>query len=95
MVKYTAKDVINLKKLIVYKIKSAFQYVKTFFKWAFIASITGIIGGGIGTAFSICIKSANQLEGSLWYLVLFMPLAGVIIVFLYNLLKVENDLGTN
>ena len=84
-----------MKKLIIHKMTSAFQYVKTFLKWVLIASITGIIGGGIGTLFSICIKSANQLESQLWYLVLFMPLAGVIIVFLYKLLKVENDLGTN
>ena len=84
-----------MKNLFVRKITSAFQYVKTFLKWAVIASITGIIGGSIGSLFSVCIKYANELQSSLWYLVLFMPIAGVIIVFLYKLFKVENDLGTN
>ncbi len=84
-----------MKNLFVRKITSAFQYVKTFLKWAVIASITGIIGGSIGSLFSVCIKYANELQNSLWYLVLFMPIAGVIIVFLYKLCKVENDLGTN
>ncbi len=84
-----------MKNLFIRKITSAFQYVKTFLKWALIASITGVIGGSIGSLFSVCIKYANELESSLWYLVLFMPLAGVVIVFLYKLFKVENDLGTN
>ncbi len=84
-----------MKNLIIRKFTSACQYVKTFIKWAFIASITGIIGGSIGSLFSYCIKQANVLQNSLWYLVLFMPLGGIAIVFLYRLCKVENDLGTN
>ena len=84
-----------MKNLIIHKLTSACQYVKTFLKWAFIASITGIIGGGIGSLFSYCIKQANVLQNSLWYLVLFMPIGGILIVFLYKLCKVENDLGTN
>ena len=84
-----------MKNLIIHKLTSACQYVKTFLKWAFIASITGVIGGGIGSLFSYCIKQANVLQNSLWYLVLFMPIGGILIVFLYKLCKVENDLGTN
>ena len=88
-------EAVILKKLIIHKFTSACQYVKTFLKWALIASVTGVIGGGIGTLFSYCIKQANIFEKSLWFLVLFMPLGGIVIVFLYKLLKVENDLGTN
>ena len=84
-----------MKNLIIHKLTSACQYVKTFLKWAFIASITGVIGGGIGSLFSYCIKQANVLQNNLWYLVLFMPIGGILIVFLYKLCKVENDLGTN
>lgn len=84
-----------MKNLIIHKFTSACQYVKTFLKWAFIASLTGIIGGMIGSLFSYCIKEANVLQNNLWFLVLLMPLGGLIIVFLYKLFKVENDMGTN
>lgn len=84
-----------MKELITRKLTSAWQYVKTFLKWTLIAAITGIIGGGIGSLFSICIKYANNLNSSLWYLIFFMPLGGVIIVALYKLCKIENDPGTN
>ena len=84
-----------MKNLIIHKLTSACQYVKTFLKWAFIASITGIIGGLIGSLFSYCIKQANVLQSNLWFLVLLIPLGGIVIVFLYKLFKVENDMGTN
>lgn len=84
-----------MKNLIIHKFTSACQYVKTFLKWAFIASLTGIIGGFIGSLFSYCIKEANVLQNNLWFLVLLMPLGGIAIVFLYRLFKVENDMGTN
>lgn len=85
----------KLKKLVIHKITSAWQYVKTFVKWLFIASATGLIGGAIGSLFSICIKYANSLESSLWYLIFLLPLGGVLIVFMYKLCRIENDPGTN
>lgn len=84
-----------MKQLIIHKFTSACEYIKIFLKWMFISSVTGILGGGLGTLFSYCIKHANILQSNLWYLVLFMPLGGVFIVFLYRIFKIENDLGTN
>ena len=52
----------KVKKLVIHKITSAWQYVKTFVKWLFIASVTGLIGGAIGSLFSICIKSASDIS---------------------------------
>ena len=85
----------NIKKLFIHKVTSAWQYVKTFIKWILIASATGLIGGAIGSLFSICIKYANSFESSLWYLIFLLPLGGVLIVFLYKLCRIENDPGTN
>ena len=85
----------RLKNLIIHKITSAWQYVRTFFKWLSIAFVTGIVGGLIGSLFGICIKYANSLDSSLWYLIFFLPLGGVAIVALYKLCGIENDPGTN
>ena len=85
----------KIKGLIKHKMTSAWQYVKAFVKWLFIASATGLVGGTIGSLFSICIKYANSIDSSLWYLIFLLPLGGVLIVFLYKLCRIENDPGTN
>lgn len=77
------------------KSKSAFNYVITFAKWVIIAAFTGLIGGFIGSLFSICLKIANRLNSGIWWLVFLLPVAGVVIVFLYKLCKLQNDPGTN
>lgn len=89
------EEIEKIKKLVIHKITSAWQYIKVFVKWLFIATATGVAGGAIGSLFSICIKNANELNNSLWYLTLLLPLGGVLIVFLYRLCRIENDPGTN
>ena len=64
------------------KSKSAFNYVITFAKWVIIAAFTGLIGGFIGSLFSICLKIANRLNSGIWWLVFLLPVVGVVIVFL-------------
>lgn len=82
-------------ELVIHKIKSAWKYVVTFFKWTLIASIMGVIGGTIGSLFSICVKYANEYNNNFWFLTLFMPIGGILIVTAYKLCKIEHDPGTN
>lgn len=77
------------------KIFSAWNYIITFVKWVAIGSMTGILGGLIGTAFSYCIKYANQINNEYWWVVLTMPLGGLVIAALYKLSKINDDLDTN
>lgn len=84
-----------IKSLAVRKLRSAWQYVKTFVKWLLIAAATGAVGGAIGSMFSICIKYANELENKYWFLLFLLPLGGVLIVALYRLCKIKDDPGTN
>lgn len=84
-----------MRKFILRKIFSAWNYIETFLKWVAIASMTGILGGLIGTAFSYCIKYANQINYENWWVVLTMPIGGIIIVALYKLSKIKDDLDTN
>lgn len=84
-----------MRKIILRKIFSAWNYIETFIKWVAIASMTGILGGLIGTAFSYCIKYANQINYNNWWVVLTMPIGGIIIVALYKLSKIKDNLDTN
>lgn len=81
--------------LILRKVFSAWNYVRTFVKWVVIASFTGVLGGLIGTAFSHCITLANKMNSENWWVVLTMPLGGLVIVALYRLSKVKDGLDTN
>ncbi len=85
----------KIKKLIAHKTASAWQYIKAFVKWILIAFAMGLIGGGVGSLFSICITYANNLNNSQWYLIFLLPIGGVLIVSLYRLCRIDNDLGTN
>lgn len=84
-----------MQNLILRKIFSAWNYIITFVKWVVIASMTGILGGLIGTAFSYCIKYANQINNEYWWVVLTMPLGGLVIAALYKLSKINDNLDTN
>lgn len=85
----------NFRALVKRKLRSAWNYVKVFVKWVVIACITGIIGGVIGSMFGISLKYANELSGSIWWLIFLLPVGGVVIVTIYKLFKLENDPGTN
>ncbi|MCQ2513759.1 MAG: chloride channel protein [Ruminococcus sp.] len=77
------------------KIFSASNYISTFLKWVLIASITGGIGGIIGTAFGYCISFANKFNNENWWMIFMLPVGGVLIVALYKGSNIVNDPGTN
>lgn len=66
-----------------------------FLKWAFIAAIVGVIVGLAGTAFSKALGFATSYRTDNKLIILAMPIAGVVIVFLYNIMKLSRDPGTN
>ena len=68
---------------------------RIFFKWLALASIIGTVVGGIGTLFHYAIAEATALRTSYPWLIFLLPLAGVIIVFLYELTDQSNDMSTN
>lgn len=63
-------------------------------KWLFIAVITGVLCGLIGTAFHLAVEYATELRGAHPWLLWCLPAAGLVIVALYKLTQVEG-LGTN
>lgn len=79
------------------KIKSNTYVLLTwgFLKWLFIAVIVGVIVGAAGTAFSMALGFATSYRTDNKLIIFAMPLAGVVIVFLYNVMKLSRDPGTN
>lgn len=79
------------------KIKSNTYVLLTwgFLKWLVIAVIVGVIVGAAGTAFSMALGFATAYRTDNKLIIFAMPLAGVVIVFLYNVMKLSRDPGTN
>ena len=68
--------------------------ITNFFNWKILAILTGVIVGGASSVFAGCIKGAIKFRtGSPWVF-LFLPIAGLIIVFMYQMLD-KDDRGTN
>ena len=65
------------------------------FKWLFFALLVGAAGGAIGAAFMTAFHFAVSSFQRLPWLLYCLPLAGLLIVALYQVTKRENDHGTN
>ncbi|MBQ8057051.1 MAG: chloride channel protein [Ruminococcus sp.] len=85
----------NVKNAVLYKAKRVGQYVFSFLKWVFIALVTGAIGGGIGGLFRFCVDIATKVRHAHEFLILFLPLGGLVIVFLYHITKLSENADTN
>ena len=64
-------------------------------RWTILSLITGAVGGLLGGAFSWCIRTVTGLRSGRPWVVCLLPLAGLIIVFLYKITGEEKNRGTN
>ena len=69
--------------------------VRVLFRWLFLGSVTGLVVGAIGALFSISIAFVTEFRIAHDYIILGLPVAGLLIVFLYRLCKDYEDKGTN
>lgn len=72
-----------------------YNNLKVFIKWGLFSTITGLIVGGFSTLFAECLKIVTALRTENPWLIMLLPLAGIAIVFLYQLFEYKNDKGTN
>ncbi|MDO5416010.1 MAG: chloride channel protein [Lachnospiraceae bacterium] len=79
-----------------YEVRKPFiQNTRYFLKWTAISCIVGGAGGVAGACFAKCVAWATSFrQGHDWTLYL-MPLAGLLIVFLYRVSHEEKNRGTN
>lgn len=84
----------RMKILIQYYYRRLKQDFISLLKWILLAVFTGIVVGGISSLFSFVLTEVTRFrEGHLWVF-LFLPVAGVIIVFLYKKIG-KQDGGVN
>ena len=71
------------------------RYMISFLKWFCYAGIVGIVGGFIGSIFHISIDWGTNLREEFPLFIYFLPLAGLIIVWLYRHLDLYKKGNTN
>lgn len=85
---------LKVKETLSYYGREIWQTTYNFLKWSVLAIITGGIIGVISSAFGHALSMATSLRKEYSWLLFVLPLAGVIIVFLYKKFG-KDDGGTN
>ncbi len=75
--------------------KDTLLYIKTFIKWILVSAIVGIAGGVVGSVFHITIDYATEQRGEHPWLILLLPVGGLVIAGLYHLCRKAGRLDTN
>lgn len=60
-----------------------------------ISTLTGLVVGSVSTIFNLGLKFAVDFRHAHLWVVLFLPVAGLAIVFLYRFFHYENNAGTD
>jgi len=76
-------------------LRRVLRSVNVLLKWLLIGSLVGILVGTVSALFGRALLLANQLRAGQPWLLLCLPAAGLLIVFLYRLLQNSGDRGTN
>ena len=77
------------------RIRGHIDEALTFLKWVLYACNIGLIVGAVAVAFHCGIDWAAQFRAHQPWVILFLPLGGVVIVLLYRWSGMERDRGTN
>ncbi len=82
-------------KLAVHESKKFFEHLVICFKWVLISMFTGVVIGLISTAFAYGLTYATSFRTSHKYIIIAVPLAGLLITFLYEKFGSKVSRGTN
>lgn len=66
-----------------------------FIRWGIFSAFVGLFVGAFSTLFAFCLRQVTAFRTENPWLILCLPLAGVVIVFLYGVFRYKNDKGTN
>ena len=61
--------------------------------WIAMSVLTGLIVGAFSSAFAFCLAKVTGLREEFPYLLYFLPVGGVVIVFLYHLFGAQEERG--
>lgn len=87
------KEVINMAWLD--KFHHPENYVKTFLKWTFLGVLMGCIGGLLGAGFHHALHFVSHVRSENTWLIILLPLGGLLTVAVYRVLKMQGNRGTN
>ncbi len=71
------------------------KYVRSLIKWFICSVIIGVVCGVVGLCFCYAVKKATLFQNKFSWLLYFLPVAGIIIVFLYHVCGKKNPKGTD
>ncbi|MBQ7885385.1 MAG: chloride channel protein [Clostridia bacterium] len=83
------------KKIAQHYVTSSVFSAKVLVKWLAIASLVGTIVGVIASCFGHALIAVNAFRAAHPIIILGLPFAGLLIVFLYRYFKDQDDRGTN
>ena len=75
--------------------KNIYAYSKTFLLWFFVALIIGFVGGAVGVLFHFALDWVTEFRTEHGFIILLLPLGGILIAVLYRLLKANGPIDTN
>ncbi|MGN0622116.1 MAG: chloride channel protein [Porcipelethomonas sp.] len=67
----------------------------SFFKWIILGIVTGAAVGVIASAFHVSLEYAAEIREEFPYIILLLPVAGLLVAAVYRILKLTDDKGTN
>ena len=76
-------------------LKSPAKYVLLFLKWCALSVLVGLIGGLLGVAFHHALHFVTGIRLQFGWIVLLLPVGGLLAVGLYRLLRLRGNRGTN
>lgn len=76
-------------------LKKTLSYICVFLKWLAIAAVTGCVGGAVGAVFHKSVDFATAYRTEHSFIILFLPIAGLLITLMYRAVKMEDNTGTN
>ena len=77
------------------KIQRPKKYIVWSWKWSFLAVVMGLVGGVLGAVFHHTLHFVTHLRLEHTWLVLLLPIGGLLSVAWYQLLKLKRNRGTN
>ena len=82
--------------------ETMFEYIQrlklaviTLFKWLFCSFVCGCFIGSVGAVFHLMLGYVGSLRVEYPFLLFGLPVAGIIIVFMYNIVHEAGNRGTN
>ena len=69
--------------------------IEVFIRWGIFSTFVGLTVGSFSTLFAFCLRKVTEFRTEFPQMIFLLPLAGVVIVFLYGVFQYKNDRGTN